>query len=398
MRISIKKCFLIAYLIIMLLPAHFSNAFIGACNNIFSLLAMIMLFQHKYRPNKFVRIVTYYYLFLLMMTLISGTMTINIAIYNIKYIVFIACIHMLYQMNPSSTLKTLFNVIFLFVFVDLMTILLYPNGLYTTVTEYSQWSSASVANWFFGNKNNRITWELLMICLATICNSCGYIKKTLYCCTVLSCVVAVFMTKSSTSIVAIVIAVIAVILKKYQPQNININWKIFFALYAGIAALVLVGNVGFLSPIIYQLFGKDVTFTGRASTWVTVIKYIKEKPFFGWGIITSDQAIQMISKASAVNAHSQWLQVLLQGGIVGLLIFVAIIFECFKKLNYAKKETQFFLFGLLFSLLLVMIFEVEMGFTVLLILFLCCEYLNISIDSSRLHKGDFAVEYEKSSN
>jgi len=189
-----------------------------------------------------------------------------------------------------------------------------------------------------------------------------------------------------------------VILKKYQPQNININWKVFFALYAGIAALVLVGNVGFLSPIIYQLFGKDVTFTGRASTWVTVIKYIKEKPFFGWGIITSDQAIQMISKASAVNAHSQWLQVLFQGGIVGLLIFVTIISECFKKLNFAQKETQFFLFGLLFSLLLVMIFEVEMGFTVLLILFLCCEYINISIDGSRLHKGDFAVEYEKSSN
>ena len=72
--------------------------------------------------------------------------------------------------------------------------------------------------------------------------------------------------------------------------------------------------------------------------------------------------------------------------------------ECFKKLNFAKKETQFFLFGLLFSLLLVMIFEVEMGFTVLLILFLCCEYINISVDDSRLRKGDFSVEYEKSFN
>ena len=398
MRISIKKCFLIAYLIIMLLPAHFSNSFIGFCNNIFSLVAMIMLFQRKYRPDKYIRIVAYYYLFLLMMTLINGTMTINIAIYNIKYIVFIACVHMLYQMNPSSTLKTLFSVILLFVFMDLMTILLYPNGLYTTVTEYSQWSSASVANWFFGNKNNRITWELLLICLADMCYSCGYVKRWLYYCTMIGCALAVILTKSSTSLVAITITLLFVFIRNLYPKNVIINWKVFFAVYAVIVTLILGGNVGFLSPIVNQLFGKDITFTGRASTWVTVINYIKQKPVLGWGIITSDQAVQMISKASAVNAHSQWLQVILQGGIVGLLIFVAIIFECFKKLKVAKKETQCFLIGLLFSLLLVMIFEVEMGFAVLLILFLCREYINISVDSSKLRKGVTVIKYEKSFN
>lgn len=372
MRISIKKLLLVSFLIVILLPAYFSNSVINLLNNILSLLVVVTLAKNKYRPNLYIIVVVLYYADLIIMTTINGNLTPNIFVYNVKIVAMIAFIHFMYRKNQYSTIKIVTTIVVLFVLIDFITIVIWPNGLYVTTTDYSEWNSAKVPNWLLGNKNNRIVWELLAISLAKISYDTGILRKISLYFIMLISVLAILLTRSGTSIVAVTILCCSIIFQKILPVGKN-SKKFFLIGYCVLLGLIMFGNIGFLAPFVEGVLGKDLTFTGRASTWNMVTAYIIQKPIFGWGNIGSSQAMQMISKASAVNAHSQWLQVLLQGGVVELVIFVLLIMLSAKYFDKVCNESKLFYFGGLLSLLLVMIFEVKMGNLVLMFLFFMME-------------------------
>lgn len=364
MRVSVKNLLLALYLLIILVPVHYSNSIIKMCNNLLALIVLVFLVKHKYRPNSYTLLVGLFYVDLILMTLVNGNITPNIVVYNIKLVVFVACVHYMYQKKPFDTMRIVFNIIFIYVLVDFITIVLFPDGLYTTVTEYSQWNSVLVPNWFLGNKNNRVEWSIIAICLAQLNYAYNQIRKRTLYLVMIVCLCAVILTKSSTSMVAV--AFLCAVVLFYKKINVKIGWKIWLSVYALFLTLVMAGNVGFLAPIVEGLLGKELTFTGRSNTWMIVLGYIYQKPISGWGYITSDRAVQMISKSAAVNAHSQWLQILLQGGVIQFLLFVAIIYLYVKRVNDLKNQSVFFYMGSLFTVFLVMTFEVIMGYHALL--------------------------------
>jgi O-antigen ligase len=80
------------------------------------------------------------------------------------------------------------------------------------------------------------------------------------------------------------------------------------------------------------VFGKDSTLTGRTDIWVTTLDLIKQKPLLGWGYMatwvpTDPQigAIREDLRWAVPNAHSAYLDVALQLGLVGLGLLLTII-------------------------------------------------------------------------
>lgn len=133
--------------------------------------------------------------------------------------------------------------------------------------------------------------------------------------------------------------------------------------------------------------GKSIM-SGRSDIWLSVNEYISIKPFFGYGpnVVASD----LISKDA--STHNLYLNLTLQLGYIGLVIFIAILFIIF--LNYLKPKTNIviklsavFFFGILTHQL----FEITLIQNQLSIgLF---QWIIIAIGISETHK--FQIEYKK---
>lgn len=97
--------------------------------------------------------------------------------------------------------------------------------------------------------------------------------------------------------------------------------------FAGLGTVLLA-----IAPeLIFELLGKDPTLTGRTELWPYVWAAIAEKPLMGWGFngfwFPSNSIAARISDAVGwvvPQAHNGLLELLLQVGIVGSLMFVAL--------------------------------------------------------------------------
>jgi exopolysaccharide production protein ExoQ len=100
--------------------------------------------------------------------------------------------------------------------------------------------------------------------------------------------------------------------------------------YGIVAAVVAaLGTVAVVArgPVL-DLLGKEPTLTGRSDIWASVIELAQQRPVFGWGWVSYwapwVEPFRGLSFEGGVNqyqAHNAWLDIWLQLGIVGLVVF-----------------------------------------------------------------------------
>lgn len=81
-----------------------------------------------------------------------------------------------------------------------------------------------------------------------------------------------------------------------------------------------------------QIFGKSEDFTGRITIWQAVIEHAVQRPAFGWGWVSYwapwVEPFTHLAERKGVTylqAHNAWLDVWLQLGIIGLVIFALLV-------------------------------------------------------------------------
>jgi exopolysaccharide production protein ExoQ len=98
---------------------------------------------------------------------------------------------------------------------------------------------------------------------------------------------------------------------------------------AGVLAL---GSVIWLAPeALFHALGKDPSLTGRTDIWALVLEWSAKKPLLGYGYAVfwsepsiPDMWIDKDLKWDVPNAHNGWLDLLVQLGWTGVLIFAAL--------------------------------------------------------------------------
>jgi exopolysaccharide production protein ExoQ len=96
--------------------------------------------------------------------------------------------------------------------------------------------------------------------------------------------------------------------------------------------LLLQLGLWYNADLLLSFFGKDATLTGRTDIWLTTLDLIKQKPLLGWGYMatwlgTDPETAAIWEKLgwTVPNAHSAYLEVTLQLGLVGLGLLLTII-------------------------------------------------------------------------
>ncbi|TFD29414.1 O-antigen ligase family protein [Cryobacterium cryoconiti] len=104
--------------------------------------------------------------------------------------------------------------------------------------------------------------------------------------------------------------------------------------YLAAAASVVVGGAGVvaLTPWLLTLLGKSADLTGRLDIWRSVTELAVERPVFGWGWVSywapwvePFQGLAVRRGVTYLQAHNAWLDVWLQLGILGLIVFAALV-------------------------------------------------------------------------
>jgi exopolysaccharide production protein ExoQ len=145
------------------------------------------------------------------------------------------------------------------------------------------------------------------------------------------------LTRSGTALVAgaavLVVAVFLAVVRRRSRGRARIVTYV-----VGAAVLVVGAAVAFLArePLL-QLLGKTDTLTGRTDIWRVVVHYAEQRPVAGWGWVSYwvpwvhpfDDKGFVLHHVRYSQAHDAWLDVLLQLGVIGLVLFALFIATTF---------------------------------------------------------------------
>ena len=394
-RVAPGSLLLAIFAIFMFMPAYFSNEITKLILNVLFVGTIMFLFKHSYKPTGFIWSVFAYILYLIVISFIEQTPAadIHLIISNMKLLVFLGLMEHELRQNYNNTVRILFVILFVYVLMDFISILLFPQGLYFAVTDWNEWSSSAQAQWLYGNKNNRIQWYIMLILLASMKQlskkGLGFQFSSFFILILL--VVYPVLVDSMTSWGASLLIAIGMIWGLFfkSEKKPRINTYIIYGGYTALLGLVITGAATFLRPLIEGVFGRDMTFSSRMIIWVETIKNISQKPIFGSGIIDGESSAEILGNAAFVNAHNQILHTLWQGGIVGLLLLVIVFIVLAQHLNKKKsRSVHLFLNFVVFAVFVEMIFESILVMNAMwFVLLLCYHFQSLSTESTNSEAG-----------
>ena len=139
-------------------------------------------------------------------------------------------------------------------------------------------------------------------------------------------------SRSATNIlglVAVIAFVVAVLLvrRARSPRAVAVT-------YVGLIAVAAAGVAGalvFRSQVL-AILGKSSDLTNRTQIWYDVSELAQQRPVFGWGWVSYwvpwVKPFDNLAENNGIrqlNAHNAWIDVWFQLGIIGLIVFVALV-------------------------------------------------------------------------
>jgi exopolysaccharide production protein ExoQ len=169
---------------------------------------------------------------------------------------------------------------------------------------------------------------------------------------ILSAMLGIFMSRSINSIAMLGITIFCYLYFNFESRirdglKILIS-RILLVIFGSLASLLL---LNFL-PEITGIFGRDSGFTGRNLIWAHAIEGILAQPLLGYGLgvfwILTPFRVAWGDAYIAPHAHNGYLQLCLDGGLVGF-VFVACLYylSYIKLIKYQNLDFSYRQFGML---------------------------------------------------
>jgi len=207
-----------------------------------------------------------------------------------------------------------------YVIINCLTVILFPTGMYT--------SSVYEENYFL---SYRTAWFAVYLLALTVCflrYECLKDRFSKFWCitVVISSYLSMIIVWTATGMFSFTVAAIMLIVwkigKKQQPI------KVFYLLLAEAVAfyiLVITQMLNRFEFLIVGILNKDLTLTFRTRIWSDVIKQIKKNFLTGIGRLDSEH-MGVIIGYGATHPHNHYLHTMLCFGLVGMILFLALVY------------------------------------------------------------------------
>ena len=221
-----------------------------------------------------------------------------------------------------------------FIYINLLTILLVPDGLYQFEPIEGLVSDRV---WFLGYRTGHNIY-LIFGCI------CGYIrylyseKNSLDLIRIIvlfgASVATVILIGTGTGFVVITAFVVLIPFCAINKKvRMTFSWAILFHVVLFFAITVFFASQLFVGY--FSLFNKSATLTGRTELWAFTWLRIIQSPIFGHGYMNdSDLMWLRLLAGGATTSHNALLDMLFRGGIVTFALFILILIDvgrCLKR-------------------------------------------------------------------
>lgn len=208
---------------------------------------------------------------------------------------------------------------------NLAGLILYPEGLWITVS-----SAFITARHNFLGLDNQIT-PMMITALIVFYLFGKYVNKKAGIALILLIYANCFFIFSATAVFSMVMLIVIFSVYYLNPKITNI--KLIFVVALILMPLVSFYSINILSDWMYEALGKEATYSGRVYIWKTAGEMFWVKPFLGYGQNTLDGIV------IGQHAHSFYINVLLQSGLAGFIIFVGLVgYTCVKFSRHIRKQ------------------------------------------------------------
>lgn len=344
-----SKFMLFLIFFILLKPGSFSEY--TAWKNIGNIINILRIFicmwclfyflLRRCKIDKFILFIILFYCSLLFSTFYFNQSYLNLIYEFASILSWIVLFKINMLDNKDKFLTTLENTFFILLLINFITIILFPGGFYLNSSGYS-------GNYFLGYDNNLITYifPALALSFTNSLNKNGKIVlKSIFLLIISFC--SIIFTWSATGIVSMVIMIALFLVYTINKKDFPIKKYIVVALILFIG-IVFLRFQNIFSFIIEGWLKKDLTFTGRTYIWDIFISEIKKSILIGHGIVDSKYLILTLN---AGHAHNYFLQILYQGGLLTLSMFLGFFFSAINKVKNCneKKYVGIVIFAYLIS-------------------------------------------------
>lgn len=248
---------------------------------------------------------------------------------NISCILLIVCLveYFYYSSNRiliNKFLLTTYIYFFILIIINFISIFIYSNGVYRVVYQKDFWGSLSYPVYFLQTENRLIEFILPLLLFTFICYERHLINKTFFVLSITICIVTSFLTGSATTMVGVVtFFVVGIILIKF---DFNLRTLMIVCLILILIQVIFesIMNQPLILFAVSYIFGRTETILSRFQLGNQAIELFKNQPIFGYG--TADVGRYFVEGSVTYWVHNHVWDILVQGGIIGLLSFITYLF------------------------------------------------------------------------
>lgn len=289
-------------------------------------LLLSSLRQGKLKVSMYERTVHLWWIILLAITLYNQSEVWLTTIFNWMNVTIFLLIGRKYWCEDAQhSLKILASVFSCLVYLNVVLLILYPDGLWT---DTSWVGTGDSTRYLFGNYN-----AIGVVCLCALIIQSAYTFLShkgygnLFGLVICSFFTVIFVG-SATSTVGISLITLYIIFHK-QIKHPFVFIIAFGGIYiAFIVLIVFMGNTIEDYPLalyfVENILEKNATFTTRTDIWLDTIDLISKHPWIGYGYRSVEWNAQQIG---ASGPHNLWLEIMLYGGIIAVSGFLVLILQ-----------------------------------------------------------------------
>ena len=234
----------------------------------------------------------------------------------------------------NAFLKVYGLVLSILITINLATLILFPNGMYT--------SGAYTRCFFLGYDNTHINVQLPAMCILALSAEMSQKSNKLLLFDIAIVIISTAITKSATSIIGVAVFVLGLTILRMGKEKYRLRKLLFlrpvisFAIFGAITVGLVSGTLLLsFSDIFQTVFQKDATLSARTRIWSNSLIHIAQRPMWGYGYENSDvvnkQLVNVFGQVGwGGSSHNTYLWILFTGGII-LLTVVVLIFWIFDR-------------------------------------------------------------------
>lgn len=334
LRVSKKNILYLIGFFFLIKPQYFAN--IGRLSSLYNLcmlfVSIIVLLYSVSRKvlTKNARLILMCELVPLAIAVFEGvTITYSLFLNVLQIVALTLILQNGLDKNFESCMGMFALILEIYAYVNLASIYLFPNGLYTSaLTHYTFW--------FYGYKNVMIRFLLPTICvnaIYTVWKNGRYTPRLIV--LIAATIWTQWIVDCKTGVVGILFVVVMMFFftKRELPKFINLR-NVILAIGIVSIALATTSMIEKLSDVLIKL-GEETSVYNRTLIWSRAVELISNKPILGYGLRSTEGYRQLFNLSLGwtdfSHPHNYVLYVLIQGGLIVFSIVAILFFGVSKK-------------------------------------------------------------------